>query len=130
VPGGGVTYINAIAALDDSGLTEAEEKVGFQIVRRALEEPMRIIASNAGAEGSLIVERVKSLPKGEGYDAATGKFGNMIQAGVGDPAKVTRSALQNAASIASMLLTTEALIAEKPEKEKPAGGPPGGMPPY
>jgi chaperonin GroEL len=130
VPGGGVAYLNALPKLSDKGLTEADEKVGFQIVRRAVEEPLRVIASNAGAEGSLIVERVKNLPAGQGYDAATGKYGDMIQAGVGDPAKVTRSALQNAASIASMLLTTEALIAEKPEKEKPAGGPPGGMPPY
>jgi chaperonin GroEL len=130
VPGGGVAYLNAMAKLDDRGLTDADEKVGFQIVRRALEEPLRVIASNAGAEGSLIVERVKQLQRGHGYDAATGKYGDMIQAGVGDPAKVSRSALQNAASIASMLLTTEALIAEKPEKEKPAGGPPGGMPPY
>jgi chaperonin GroEL len=131
VPGGGVAFLNALPELSDSGITESDEKVGFQIVRRALEEPLRIISANAGAEGSLIVERVKSLPKGQGYDAATGKFGDMIQAGLGDPAKVTRSALQNAASIASMLLTTEALIAEKPEKEKPAGGmPPGGMPPY
>jgi len=131
VPGGGVTYLNALPKLDDSGLTEHDEKVGFQIVRRAVEEPLRIIASNAGAEGSLIVERVKQLPMGHGYDAATGKYGDMIKAGVADPAKVTRSALQNAASIASMLLTTEALIAEKPEKEKAGGGgPPGGMPPY
>jgi len=131
VPGGGVTYLNALPMLDDSGLTDADERIGFQIVRRAVEEPLRIIASNAGAEGSLIVERVKQLPAGHGYDAATGKYGDMIKAGVADPAKVTRSALQNAASIASMLLTTEALIAEKPEKDKPmGGGPPGGMPPY
>src|SRR5207253_10070418 len=95
VPGGGVAYLNALPALDDSKITDPDEKVGFQIVRRALEEPMRIIASNAGAEGSLIVERVKGLPKGHGYDAATGKYGHMIEAGVGDPAKVTRSALQN-----------------------------------
>jgi len=131
VPGGGVAYLNALPALDDSKITDPDEKVGFQIVRRALEEPLRIISSNAGAEGSLIVERVKALPKGHGYDASTGKFGDMIQAGLGDPAKVTRSALQNASSIASMVLTTEALIAEKPEKEKGGGGmPPGGMPPY
>jgi chaperonin GroEL len=130
VPGGGVAYLNALPQLNDSKIKDHDEKVGFQIVRRALEEPLRVIALNSGAEGSLIVERVKSLPKGQGYNAATGEYGDMIKAGVGDPAKVSRSALQNAASIASMLLTTEALIAEKPEKEKPAGGPPGGMPPY
>jgi chaperonin GroEL len=131
VPGGGVALLNALPGLDDSKVTDHDEKVGFQIVRRALEEPLRIIASNAGAEGSLIVERVKALPKGQGYNAATGEYTDMVKAGIVDPAKVTRSALENAASIASMLLTTEALIAEKPEKDKPAaGGHPGGMPPY
>src|SRR5207244_8205684 len=99
-----------------------------------LEEPLRIIASNSGMEGSLVVERVKGMPLGQGFNADSGEYGDLVQAGVVDPVKVTRSALQNAASIAAMLLTTEVLIAEKPEKEKPGGGggggPHGGMPPY
>jgi len=131
VPGGGTVYLHALPALTDDLVQEPDAKVGVQIVRRALEEPLRIIASNAGVEGSLIVERVKSMPRGQGYNAETGQYGDLVKAGVVDPAKVTRSALENAASIAAMLLTTEVLIAEKPEKEKPsAGGPGGGMPPY
>jgi chaperonin GroEL len=133
VPGGGTVYLQSLSALKDDLVKEPDAKVGIQIVRRALEEPLRIIASNAGVEGSLIVERVKGMKPGEGYNAETGEYGDLIKAGVVDPAKVTRSALENAASIAAMLLTTEVLIAEKPEKEKPAGGgggPHGGMPPY
>jgi chaperonin GroEL len=131
VPGGGTVYLQALPALKDDLVQEPDARVGLQIVRRALEEPLRIIASNAGVEGSLVVERVKGMKKGEGYNAETGQYGDLVKAGVVDPAKVTRSALENAASIASMLLTTEVLIAEKPEKEKPApGGPGGGMPPY
>jgi len=103
---------------------EGDELAGINIVKRALEEPARLIASNAGAEGSVIVEKVKTLPKGHGYDAAKGEFVDMIKAGIVDPAKVTRSALQNAASIAGMLLTTEALVAEKKEEEKSASGAP------
>jgi chaperonin GroEL len=130
VPGGGTVYIRLIPALEKIE-ADAEEKVGINIVRRALEEPARIIALNAGVEGSLVVERLKSMPAGQGYNAETGEYGDLIKAGIVDPAKVTRSALENAASIASMLLTTEALIAEKPEKDKSSGGPPGGgMPPY
>ncbi|MGB9805102.1 TCP-1/cpn60 chaperonin family protein, partial [Desulfofundulus sp.] len=98
------------------------------IVRRALEEPLRQIANNAGAEGSVVVEKVKALPDGMGFNALTGEYVNMIEAGIVDPAKVTRSALQNAASIAAMILTTETLVAEKPEKEKDTGMG-GGMPP-
>jgi chaperonin GroEL len=132
VPGGGTVYLHALPALTDDLVQEPDAKVGVQIVRRALEEPLRIIASNAGVEGSLIVERVKSMPRGQGYNAETGEYGDLLKAGVVDPAKVTRSALENAASIAAMLLTTEVLIAEKPEKDKPSpgGGPGGGMPPY
>jgi chaperonin GroEL len=130
VPGGGTVYIRLIPALEKIQ-ADAEERVGINIVRRALEEPARIIALNAGVEGSLVVERLKGLPAGHGYNAETGQYGDLLKDGIVDPAKVTRSALENAASIASMLLTTEALIAEKPEKEKPGGGPPhGGMPPY
>jgi len=129
VSGGGVALINAISALDNLKL-EGDEKVGANIIRRALEEPARQIANNAGVEGSVIVDQIKTT--GKGYNAATAEFGNLIEQGIVDPAKVTRSALQNAASIAGMLLSTEALIVEKPEKDKPAppgggGGMPGGM---
>jgi chaperonin GroEL len=116
VPGGGVTLVNAIKALDALQV-DGDEKIGVHIVRRALEEPLRQIAHNAGAEGSVIVEKVKELPQGQGYNAATGEFVNMIEAGIVDPAKVARTALENAASIASMLLTTEALVAEVPEEK-------------
>jgi chaperonin GroEL len=101
-------------------------RTGAAIVVRALEEPLRQIAANAGWEGSVVVEKVKSLPVGEGLDALNGKYVNMIDAGIIDPAKVTRSALQNAASIAALLLTTEVIVAEKPEKEKTPPMPPGG----
>ncbi len=120
VPGGGVTLVNAIRALDNLQ-AEGDERIGINIVRRALEEPLRQIAQNAGAEGSVIVEKVKELPAGHGFNAATGEFVDMVKAGIVDPAKVARTALENAASIASMLLTTEALVAELPEeKEKKA----------
>jgi chaperonin GroEL len=123
VPGGGVALVNAIGALDNVGETP-EEKLGAAIVRRAMEEPLRAIANNAGREGSVVVERVKGLPKGHGFNALTEEYGDMVKAGVVDPVKVTRYALQNAASITSLILTTEVLIADKPEKEKaaPAGG--------
>ena len=95
-----------------------DEKTGVNIVLRALEEPVRTIAANAGQEGSVIVERLKNEEVGIGYNAATGEWVNMFEAGIVDPAKVTRSALQNAASVAAMFLTTEAVIADKPEKDK------------
>ena len=117
VPGGGVALLNAAKALDALNLT-GEEGVGVQIVRRSLEEPIRQIAANAGAEGSVVVERVKTLEPGMGFNALTGAYENMIKAGIIDPTKVTRSALQNAASIAAMLLTTETLITDKPKKEE------------
>ena len=128
VPGGGVTFIDVIPILDTVE-GEAEELVGVNIVRKALEEPARMIANNAGMEGSVVVQKIKSMEKGVGLNAATGEYEDMVKAGIVDPAKVTRSALQNAASIASMLLTTEALVAELPEPEKaaPAGPPMGGM---
>ncbi len=113
VPGGGVTYLNVIPALTGIGETP-DEQHGAAIVRRALEEPLRQIAENAGLEGSLVVERVKIMEKGHGLNALTGEYVDMVKAGIVDPVKVTRSALQNAASIAGMLLTTEALVVEKP----------------
>jgi len=134
VPGGGTIFIRSIPALANVKTDEDDEKVGVSIIRRALEEPARIIAQNAGVEGSLVVERLKEMTLGQGYNAETGEYGDLLKAGIIDPAKVSRSALEHAASIASMLLTTEALIAEKPEKEKPAppggGHGHGGMPPY
>jgi len=125
VPGGGVVLVD-IAPKIDLKKFEGDIKTGATIVVKALEEPLRQIATNAGWEGSVVVEKVKSLPEGEGLDAYAGKYVNMIDAGIIDPAKVTRSALQNAASIAALLLTTEVVIAEKPEKEKTPPMPPGG----
>ncbi|MGG1312861.1 chaperonin GroEL [Cohnella laeviribosi] len=122
VSGGGTALVNvynAVAAIE----AEGDEKTGVNIVLRALEEPIRTIAANAGQEGSVIVERLKKEKVGIGYNAATGEWVNMFEAGIIDPVKVTRTALQNAASVASMFLTTEAVVADKPEKEKaPAGG--------
>ncbi len=123
VPGGGVAYLNAIAALKELDL-EADQAVGVQIIRRALEEPLRHIAENAGEEGSIVVEKVKAMEAVMGYNALTGVYENMMEAGIVDPAKVVRSAIQNSASIASLFLTTEAVVAEKPEDDKkfPGGG--------
>ena len=125
VPGGGVALIRAQKALDNLAL-EGDEAIGLQIVRRAIEQPLRTLADNAGKEGALIVQEVKKRKGNEGYNVATGDYEDLIKAGVVDPAKVTRSALQNAASISGLLLTTEALVTELPEKEKPAPMPPGG----
>src|SRR6202453_3764563 len=126
VPGGGVALIRAQKALDHLHL-EGDEAIGLQIVRRAIEAPLRQLADNAGQEGALIVQEVKKRKGNEGYNVATGVYEDLIKAGVVDPAKVTRSALQHAASISGLLLTTEAVITELPEKDKPAaGGPPGG----
>ena len=124
VPGGGVTFLKAQASLDGLGSTD-DEKHGVSIVRRALEEPLRQIAENAGLEGSVVVGAVRALPAGQGLNAATGEYVDLVKAGIVDPVKVSRSALQNAASIAGMLLTTQSLVAEKPEK-KPAPAPQGG----
>ncbi|NLJ69493.1 MAG: chaperonin GroEL [Firmicutes bacterium] len=126
VPGGGVTLLNAVTALDNLNLS-GDVKTGADIVRRALTEPVRLIASNAGLEGAVVVEKTKTLKAGVGYNAVTGEYVDMMEAGIVDPAKVTRSALQNAASIAGMLLTTETLIADTPEPEEPMPGGPGGM---
>jgi len=124
VAGGGVALLRAGAVLDDLKLS-GDEKVGVEIVRRALQEPIRQIAENAGAEGSVVVQRVLSEKGNIGFNAATGEYVDLVKAGIIDPKKVTRSALQNAASIASLLLTTEALITDLPEDEDAAGG---GMP--
>ncbi|NLY76170.1 MAG: chaperonin GroEL [Firmicutes bacterium] len=127
VPGGGVALLQIAPVLDELKKKESGDiATGISIVRKALEEPLKQIANNAGAEGSVIVEKVASLPNGQGYNALTGEFTDMVKAGIIDPAKVTRSALQNAASIAAMLLTTECLVTEIPEKEKPMPMPPGG----
>ena len=129
VPGGGVVLVRCIGALDKLKLHD-DEAIGVNIVKRALEEPMRQIVINAGAEGAVVVGRVReSKDDNFGFDAETGEFGDMIKAGVIDPAKVTRLALQNAASIAALMLTTEALVAEIKEDTKKAaasGGMPGG----
>ena len=130
LPGGGVSLLRAQAALGKVKAADHDEKVGVAIVRRALEEPLRIIASNAGAEGSIIVAKVRdSKDTAFGYNAQTGEFEDLVAAGVIDPTKVTRIALQNAASVASLLLTTECVVVERKEEEKappmPGGG--GGM---
>ena len=131
VAGGGTTFIDILPALDKIQV-EGDEKVGVNIVRRAVEEPVRQIANNAGLEGSVVVENVKKAGTGIGFNALKNEYVDMIKAGIVDPAKVTRSALQNAASIASMVLTTETLVADKPEEKAaaPAAGAPGmgGMP--
>jgi chaperonin GroEL len=119
VPGGGVSFLNALPKLDKVKL-EDDEATGANILRRALEEPLRRIAINAGQDGSVIVQKVKSLKKGQGYDAAKDDYGDMVSRGIVDPAKVTRSALENAVSIAAMVLTTNCLVAEIPEKRPAA----------
>jgi len=129
VPGGGTAFINVIPKVKELVDTlEGDEKTGAMIILKALEEPVRQIAANAGLEGSVIVDKVKNSEKGVGFDALTEKYVNMIEAGIVDPAKVTRTALQNAASVSSMVLTTESLVADIPEKEPPMpGGMGGGM---
>ena len=127
VPGGGVAFIRAQKALDNVKNLEGDEKVGVQIVRRAIEEPTRQLADNAGQEGALIVQEVKARKGNEGYDVATGQYTDLVKAGIVDPTKVTRTALQNAASISGLLLTTEAIVTELPEKEKTPPMPGGGM---
>jgi chaperonin GroEL len=127
VPGGGVAFLRTQKALDNIKDLEADEKVGVAIVRRAVEEPTRQLADNAGKEGALVVEEVKKRKGNEGYDVSADEYTDLVKAGIVDPTKVTRTALQNAASIAGLLLTTEALVTEIPEKEKTPPMPPGGM---
>jgi chaperonin GroEL len=130
VPGGGVALINAMSVLDKIK-ADGDEATGIALVKKALEEPLRQIAINAGKEGSVAVEFVRKAKKGIGYDADKDEYGNMVERGIIDPAKVTRAGLENAASIAAMVLTTEALVTDIPEKEKmppmPAGGGMEGM---
>jgi chaperonin GroEL len=129
VPGGGVAFVRALPGLDKLKL-EGDEQIGANIVKRALEEPLRMIASNAGHEGAIVIGKVReSKDVNMGFNAASEEYTDMISAGILDPAKVTRSALQNAASIAALMLTTEALVSEIPEEEKAAPAPGGGGPP-
>jgi len=130
VPGGGVALIRASVALEKVKADNPDEKVGFDIIRRAIEAPLRIISSNAGIEGSIVVQKVKEGKGNFGYNARTEVYEDLVKAGVIDPTKVTRTALENAASVAGLLLTTEAVISEKPQDKKPemtGGGMPGGM---
>lgn len=128
VAGGGVAFIDAIGELKNVPVT-GDEQIGLEIVRKALEMPMRQIAENAGVEGSIVIEKVRAMKPGEGYDAASGKYGKMVDFGIVDPAKVSRTAIQNAASIAALILTTEAIVSDKPEKKEPMPPMGGGMDP-
>jgi chaperonin GroEL len=125
VPGGGVALIRASKVLEGLKLG-GDQQIGVNIVKRAIEEPMRWIATNAGHEGSIVVQKVRDMKESEGFNALTDTYEDLVKAGVIDPAKVVRSALQNSSSIASLLLTTEALICDIPEEKKEAAG--GGMP--
>src|SRR5262247_1467236 len=127
VPGGGVALLNSVAAIKLDSL-EGDERTGASIITRALEEPIRQLADNAGLEGSVVVDKIRSLPKGQGLNVETGEYEDLVKAGIIDPTMVTRSALQNAASIAKNILTTEAVVAEPPEKTPVGAGMPGGMP--
>jgi chaperonin GroEL len=127
VPGGGVALLRAQKSLKDFKLDDQDEQIGVRIVERALEEPIRLIVQNAGVEGSIVVAKVRDSDQPNyGFNARTEEYEDLVAAGVIDPTKVTRTALQNAASIAGLLLTTESVIVEKPEKEGAGGG--GGMP--
>jgi chaperonin GroEL len=126
VPGGGVAYLRAATKLSGMKLANEDQQTGVEIVRRALEEPIRMIVANAGQEGSVVVNKVKEGKDDYGYNAFTDQYENLVKSGVIDPTKVTRTALENAASVASLLLTTEATIVEKPEEKKPAPPMPGG----
>ena len=127
VPGGGVALLRAAKVLDDLGVA-GEEQIGVNVVRRAVEEPMRWIATNAGHEGSIVVQRTREMSDEEGFNAQTERYENLVLGGVIDPTKVVRSALQNAASIASLLLTTEAVISMMPERSQNGAGAMGGSP--
>jgi chaperonin GroEL len=122
VPGGGVALIRCLAAIEGVKVANDDERIGIDIVKRAVEEPTRALAENAGVEGSIVVQEIKKRKGNDGYNVSTGEYEDLVKAGVVDPKKVTRTALQNAASIAGLLLTTECLITEVPEKEKGGGG--------
>jgi len=122
VPGGGVAFLNALPALDKIELENLDERTGVKILRRALEEPLRRIATNAGQDGSVVVQKVMGLKKGQGYDAAADNYGDMISLGIIDPAKVTKAALENAVSIAGMVLTTNVLVTDAPDDSRPNAG--------
>jgi chaperonin GroEL len=124
VVGGGVALIRALQQMTDFQL-EGDEQVGYNILKKALEEPARWIALNAGKDGSIVLEEIKKHDGNFGYDAKTNQYGDLVKAGIIDPTKVTRSALQNAASIASLILTTEAVVADLPEKKEHNHGMPG-----
>jgi chaperonin GroEL len=126
VPGGGVALLNAIESIKLDSV-EGDERTGAHIIVRALEEPIRQLADNAGLEGSVVVDKVRSAPKGQGLNVDTGEIEDLVKSGIIDPTMVTRSALQNAASIAKNILTTEAIVAEAPEKQGAGAGMPGGM---
>ena len=130
VPGGGVAFLRCAPKLDDLK-SDGDEKIGINIIKRALEEPIRQIAENAGMEGSVVVNKVKSEKSSVGYNAETDEYVDMVASGIIDPTKVSRTALENAASIAGLLLMTEVLVSDIPEEEKTGhgGGMPGGMPP-
>jgi chaperonin GroEL len=135
VPGGGVALINAMSSLDEIKMDIPDAQTGVTIVRRALEEPMRGIAGNAGLDGAVVIEsvrrhQVETGNKYLGYDVIDNEYCDMVEKGIIDPAKVTRSAIENAASIAAMILSTEVLITDIPEEAKPPAGPPGGGMPY
>jgi chaperonin GroEL len=129
VPGGGVALLSAVGSIKLDGFGDPDERTGAQIVVRALEEPIRQLADNAGLEGSIVIDRIRNSEKGRGLNVETGVYEDLVKAGITDPTMVVRSALQNAASIAKNILTTEAIVAEAPEKEKVGAGMPdmGGM---
>ena len=129
VAGGGVALVRALDALDNVDTENEDQEIGVKIVRRALEEPLRQIVNNAGLEGSVVVQKVKDGQDDYGFNARTEEYGNLLSMGVVDPTKVTRTALENAASVAGLLLTTQTVVVDKPEQEMPmpAGGGMGGM---
>jgi chaperonin GroEL len=126
LPGGGISLLNSLQALDKL-VVSGDEATGVNIVKKAVEEPIRLIASNAGKDGSVVADAVKKSQVGCGYNAETDTYGNMVKMGIIDPTKVVRSALENASSIANMILVTESLVADIPEKENAPPMPPGGM---
>jgi chaperonin GroEL len=130
VPGGGVAYLRCLGKLDSIAVENNDQRTGINIIRRAVEEPIRQILGNAGLEASVIVNKIKEGTGAFGFNAYAETYGDLFEAGVIDPTKVSRVALENAASVASLLITTEATIVEKPEKEKPAPAGHGGMDMY